>query len=627
MLKKIFLFLIISIIFLCQAKSAFAAKITNISFDNSDNMMLIATNGHELNCNNLEIKPIKLSNPDRVYFDIQDAILTKGNQSFLFKNSDIKQVKVAQFSTNPNVVRTVIYYDKKFNPNNIKFYCTANNSITVVLSENYGADNNGVAIYRTNINKNNIVYEKTVYAPENNANKITNNLQKAPSNTTNVEALDQIQKALNAYTNSSEQPFSLTLDREFELKSNYFLKQINIKRGNALISGVGNLEIQTPFTLTNPSRLIIDLPNTIVTQELRNKEFELTETDKIKIGQFEQTKARIVITTQTPEKYLSIFSIGSQSILIAHENRTTGLKFAENNTKLTSLKSTSTTETTEDFKISFSNPIVPAIKKTKDAFELSVFNIDIFDLAGLKKAAKETKLQELKIEQFGSNCLKFIFPITPSTEINVYENINNKQLELQFTVPKIAQKKDTSKNTKLKSKKIIVIDAGHGGLDVGALQGNIYEKDINLPIALKTAEILQSKGYKVLLTRQTDKTLSLQERVDFTIDKKADIFISIHANSCAKPEISGVETHYYKNIDYELAQHIHKSMTKHINTEDRGLFKSKFYVINHNEIPSVLLEVGYMTNQKELAEIQSLKRQNNTAKAIAEGIINYLSGK
>lgn len=626
MFKKIILFLIISIIFLCHATSALAAKITNVSFDNSDNMIFIATNGHDLNCNNLEIKPVKLKNPDRVYFDIPDAILTNGNQSFLFRNSNIKQVKIAQFSTNPNIVRTVIYYDKNFKPDDIKFYCTANNSITAVLSEKYGTDNNGIAIYRTQINKNNNIYEKTVYAPEKNANKITNNLPEAPSNTTNVEALDQIQKALSLYTTSPEQPFSLTLDREFELKSNYFLKQINIKRGNALISGVGNLELQTPFVLTNPSRLIIDLPNTIVAQELRNKEFDLTETDKIKIGQFEQSKARIVITTQTPEKYLSIFSIGTQSILIAHENRMTGLKFAEKNTKLTSLKSTSSSENIEEFKINFSEPIVPAIKKTKEKFELLIFNIDIFDLYGLKKAAKETKLQELSIEQAGTNCLKFIFPINSSTEINVYENINNKQLELQFTLPKIEIKKD-NKTNKNKSKKIIVIDAGHGGNDVGALQGNIYEKDINLPIALKTAEILKDKGYKVLLTRKNDKTLSLQERVDYTIENKADIFVSIHANSCAKPEISGIETHYYKNIDYELAQSIHKSMTKHINTEDRGLFKSKFYVINHNEIPSVLLEIGYMTNSKELAEIQSIKRQDNTAKAIAEGIINYLSRK
>ena len=608
--------------------SANAAKITNISFDNSDNIMFIGTNAHELSCKDIQIKPIKLQEPDRIYFDIPDSILSTGNQTWVFKNTPIQQIKAAQFSTNPNIVRFVIYYNRNFNPDKLKIYCSANNGLTVVFNENYNAKNNTISIYRTQSALSSDLYETTVYATEDKVQKISNNLDEAPSNTTNTDALAQIQKALNMHTSNSPEPFNLVLDREFELKSNYFLKKVDIKRGNALLSGIGNVEITAPFILNNPSRLVIDLPNTVVSQNVRNKDFALTDNDIMKIGQFEPSKARIVITTSSPEKYLSIMSIGSQSLFIGHENRLSGLKFAENNAQLTSLKSTSSNDLSEDFTVKFDKPVVPAIKKTDNNFELSIFNIQNFDLDGLKRAAKSTKLQTLKIEKFSTNCLKFVFPIKSGTQINVYEHINNKQLEIKFVLPKIETKKAPTPNVPKKNTgKTIVIDAGHGGSDTGAIQQNIYEKNLNLPVALKVKDILQQKGYNVLLTRSTDVYLSLQERVDYTINNKADIFVSIHANSCAKPEISGIETHYYKNIDYELAQNVHNSMMRYVTTEDRGLFKSKLYVIRNNDIPSILLEMGFMTNGKELDDMQTEKRQDATAKAIAEGIINYLSRK
>ena len=629
MFKKIFTYILFLIAFLAQTSIAQAAKITNINFDNSNNLMFIGTNAHELECNNIQIKPIQLREPDRVYFDVPNSILSSGNQTWVFKNTAIQQIKAAQFSVNPNIVRFVIYYNRNYNPDDIKIYCSANNSLSVVLNNGTNAKNNTISIYRTQNNLNSDLYETTVYATEDKIQKISNNLDEAPSNTNNLDALAQIQKAIGFHTSDSTEPFNLILDREFELKSNYFLKKVDIKRGNALISGVGNVEITQPFTLTNPSRLVIDLPNTVVAQKIRNKDFQLTETDSIKIGQFEPSKARIVITSPTPEKYLSIKSIGSQSLFIGHENRLSGLKFAENNAQLTSLKSTSSNDFEENFTLKFDKPIIPAIKKTDSNFELSIFNIQNFDIDGLKKAAKSTKLQTLKVEKVAANCLKFIFPIKNGTQINVYELINNKQLEVKFVLPKNNVKKAPTPNNSKKNEfsKVIVIDAGHGGSDVGAIKNNIYEKDLNLPVALKVKNILSKKGYTVHLTRDTDVFLSLQERVDFTIEHNADVFVSIHANSCAKPEISGIETHYYKNIDYELAQNIHNSIIRYVSAEDRGLFKSKFYVIRHNEIPSVLLEMGFMTNQKELEDMQSEKRQNEIANAIAEGIINYLLRK
>ena len=187
------------------------------------------------------------------------------------------------------------------------------------------------------------------------------------------------------------------------------------------------------------------------------------------------------------------------------------------------------------------------------------------------------------------------------------------------------KKKENLLKNKVKNK-VIIIDPGHGGNDTGATRGNVEEKDLTLSIATKVQEELNDMGFKnVIMTRSTDKTLSLSERVDIANNNNADIFVSIHINSSVKSEINGIETHYYSDNGYNVAKMLHKELTENISATDRGLFKSKFYVINHTEAPAVLLELGFISNEQERSMLTSKRRQNASAKAIAEGIYNYLA--
>ena len=102
-----------------------------------------------------------------------------------------------------------------------------------------------------------------------------------------------------------------------------------------------------------------------------------------------------------------------------------------------------------------------------------------------------------------------------------------------------------------------------------------------------------------------------------------DIFISIHVNSSNSDSPYGIETHYYKDNSLSLAKNMHAAMLNNINSKDRGLFKSKFYVINHTTAPAVLLEVGFLSNPQERAQLITESRKNATAKAIVEGIDAY----
>ena len=136
--------------------------------------------------------------------------------------------------------------------------------------------------------------------------------------------------------------------------------------------------------------------------------------------------------------------------------------------------------------------------------------------------------------------------------------------------------------------------------------------------------ILRSKGYKTALTRKDDTFVSLEDRVNISENEAPEIFVSIHVNSAVATEPYGIETHYYHDYSKELADVIHKHLAKEVNSKDRGLFKSKFYVINHTTVPAVLVEIGFISNENERNELITDLRKQKTAKAIADGIIEYL---
>ena len=233
--------------------------------------------------------------------------------------------------------------------------------------------------------------------------------------------------------------------------------------------------------------------------------------------------------------------------------------------------------------------------------------------------------------------LRYSIQLDKNDTIKVYTGADARTVKLAIkSTPKEATTKRQPENvTNLPTKtpkknitrkfgeKVVVIDPGHGGTDYGAIRAGISEKDIKLDVSKRVASILRSNGYKVHLTLNEDKYVSLQGRVDIAEEVKPDIFVSIHVNSSEGTTATGIETHYYHDYSIDLAKKVHTSLAKSIKSPDRGLFKSRFYVINHTTMPAVLVEIGFISNEEERAELVSEKRKQATAKAIAEGIMNY----
>ena len=102
------------------------------------------------------------------------------------------------------------------------------------------------------------------------------------------------------------------------------------------------------------------------------------------------------------------------------------------------------------------------------------------------------------------------------------------------------------------------------------------------------------------------------------------MFVSIHHNSSTDPSIAGLETYYYHYPSVALAKAVHASLVGALPVKDRGVRRAQFYVINHTTAPAILVEMGYVSNAGERAEVNTTARQKKSAEAIAEGIMDYL---
>ena len=622
MMKKLWLifFIFITTLF-CSVHAEESLKITSINFDNSDNIIfLTAANKVQY----INVKSMKLSNPDRISFDIDNAILTQPNASWTFKNSAIKQVKLSQFTTNPNVVRMVIIYNKNFNVNKLKLYRIDNNLI-FSYNRNYYPQTNFADVYNDEASTYNY-YEYATYEEDtkNTPAQTTQEVVRSP------EAIE-IQKAFNSkgeLIKKDASTITIKKERNNKLKSKFYVNRIDVKRGNALIRGVGEIAIEKPFVVSEPSRLVFDMPNTYVAQEIRNKEYVLSENETIKIGQNEPTKARIVVTSNDVDKFRPIYSYDRQSIFLAHDNRILGMKLYDKTAAIYTYSAKKINEETDTLQFLFTEPIIHSIKKLNNKVEINLYNCSGFNHEAYQKNLNSEVLAKLRTEALPVYGIKLIIPIKKNTVLTYKESFDNKQLQLTLITPKeteITKSKPIpaiiKKNPNVKT---IIIDPGHGGSDVGATRENIYEKDITLDMSKRLEEILKKKGYEVHMTRSKDTYVSLQDRVDFSEKNGGDLFISIHVNSSVTPEGNGLETHYYTPQSYEFAQIVHKEFASAINSKDRGLFKSKFYVINHTTCPSILVETGFISNPEERKELMTDQRRQKTAEAIAKGIMKYL---
>jgi len=286
------------------------------------------------------------------------------------------------------------------------------------------------------------------------------------------------------------------------------------------------------------------------------------------------------------------------------------------------------------------------------------------------KTPKE--LDDLRIAQYNSKTIRIVFQRSSILKSNI--SVKGTKVEIFYTtkkksIQKIKIEKSYEKFAKsLPSNKIIVLDAGHGGKDAGAVGTRTkYEKNVVLQIALRTGKILQKRGYRVYYTRTKDKFIKLRNRTKYANRKNADLFLSIHANASRKKSFHGVETFFLsparstrsKNVaalenqsdihemNYfskqtflnvfnrekiilanKLALDVQQGMlnrlkSKYSGVRDGGVREAPFWVLVGAQMPAILIETGYISNETERTRIFNSHYQDLMSKGIADGIDSY----
>jgi N-acetylmuramoyl-L-alanine amidase len=197
----------------------------------------------------------------------------------------------------------------------------------------------------------------------------------------------------------------------------------------------------------------------------------------------------------------------------------------------------------------------------------------------------------------------------------------------------------------------IVLDAGHGGRDVGAQNTDrkLREKDLALDVALRLRQKLQADGFQVFLTRKSDSYIPLDQRAEFANRMNADLFISIHFNSVRKPSVLGLETYLLpqpwtssssrlslQEMDKQsypgnsndgwnslVGFFVHKTLVEKMVVVDRGLKRSRFKVLKNLKCPGMLVELGFISHPETARRLETTQYRDQLASALAQGIQLY----
>lgn len=193
------------------------------------------------------------------------------------------------------------------------------------------------------------------------------------------------------------------------------------------------------------------------------------------------------------------------------------------------------------------------------------------------------------------------------------------------------------------SGKVIVIDPGHGGPDGGAVgKDQTQEKDIALQVSTMIRDYLQQAGAIVYMTRETDTDLAgdhtkglsrrkaedIRNRMQFIEEHKPDFFLSIHLNSIPQSRWRGAQTFYYPKFDESrhLAKMIQEEIIRNLeNTHRKALAINNVYLLKYAEVPSALVEIGFLSNPNEREQLKQPDYQRKMASSIYQGILRYVT--
>ena len=641
MKKLLVLFFMFLVSFFNSANAEVLYRIKPAQFDISGSVIFLPVKTtSSVNISN-NIKVVKSEDGLSAEITITGASMDSQHEDVFFSSGNIKEFQIHKVGED---IKINLFLKDKSSFNSIKV----------------GNINNNIIISQQAIPPYNMNYYVNTYRDKDSGKDYledlsltTRNITKqAIDSKTDGKVLNEINSAFsdsNAKTGEIYSNYVITdISKGNTLRSKYYLSDIKMVDSLFKIDGVGTVCVQEPFILENPQRIVFDLPNTIINSTIHNKEYKLSNGDVLKAAQFNKNTVRVVVTSKQAKQYIPVYSADNQTLLVTNPKflLTSHLPdYKANIVKFNYQKA----DNLNNFLMEFDKPIVYAIKRNTNEMYIYFLNAEKYSDANFHSAVKSTPYSDMSIHLLSTG-MRLKFSLQNKESVNTYLSPDGKVFKISTEQKKVTEEKNKKQKDKDKDKdktteiakqegtitraskyndqtnhNVVVIDAGHGGSDCGAIRDNLYEKNINLDVCNKLRLILKNRGYRVYMTRTDDTYVSLEDRTIFTEDIYPAVFVSVHVNSCNAETPKGIETHYYHENSIDLADCVHKKLISKVSgTTDRGLFKSRFYVINHTSVPAILVEIGFISNPSERAELTTSRRQQLTAEGIAEGIIEYL---
>ncbi|MFW6381150.1 MAG: N-acetylmuramoyl-L-alanine amidase, partial [Bacillota bacterium] len=384
----------------------------------------------------------------------------------------------------------------------------------------------------------------------------------------------------------------------------YTKKAITFNSNNPIEPGL--------FTLENPERLVINLENCVKSDDLPEQiEVGQDNIEKLRTARFEEDLIRIVADLEQLQNYeweqeKQDNGLFRHRIFVGEKFDNILLEDQENYTNI---------------KIEFNGNVEYDMKKFSYPHRLVV---DIADdgvspeeVSFPEPAGIINKMRTSRFEKEGQQVTRMIFELENYNDYKLLSDKPDKVININLLKPGAITREN-----------IIVLDPGHGGFDPGAVgPSGVQEKELTLELALATSDLLEDKGYNIVLTREKDEFLSLRERVKLANETQARLFVSVHINASHKNYSEGTETFLAPAKSGEsrvLASQLQESLVGDLNLFDRGVKRENFYVIKYTEMPAALVEVAFISNPHEESLLSSDLFKRKAARSLARGIENYL---
>jgi N-acetylmuramoyl-L-alanine amidase len=437
--------------------------------------------------------------------------------------------------------------------------------------------------------------------------------------------------------------------------------------------------------LANPSRLILDLPETQLNQPTSSQVLS-NGIKSLRVGQFDTDRTRMVLeldpqysidpqqvliqastnkqwSVQLPAPQLlrsfprgapvgpvSVFnedgqvivaqatrpkvvantSVGTAVNYIALDPTRTGILVQADRKDRTQLRYTTGWDIgSGSYRVTIPNArLAPGYQVPADSQRYLTVSSQGNDISILVRRADGVKVE--LVRQYLDNRWVYLQPTSGSMRIAANPPA---QVPIPVNTPKRypANKVDPTPTVRPSNGKVLVmIDPGHGGRDPGAINADgLREVDVIMPIAKRVSDILARQGIAVKMTRNGDEYVGLDERVAISRDAGASLFVSIHANSIdGRPDVNGLELYHY-NLGQSLAETVHNTVLDYVNKNgfylgDRRVRSARFLVLRKSAIPAILVETGYLTSEAEAARLRRDDYQRVMAEGIAKGIVQYI---